>query len=109
MLKRVYRLGKTARTARGRVYKGQFFNLRIAKNNLLHNRYAFVVSKKVDKRAVIRNKVKRRLSLCIEKMFHKIKTGYDFVFYVKKEAVSQTPEDLCLDVKTALEKERLLK
>ena len=109
MLKRVYRLGKRIKLTKGKIYNGQFFTLRIAKNGLLYNRYAFVVSKKVDKRAVVRNKIKRRLRSCIEKMFNKIKKGYDFIFYVKKRAASQVLEDLCLDVKAALAKEELLK
>lgn len=109
MLKKVYRLGKTARTAKGKVYNGQFFNLRIAKNNLFYNRYAFVVSKKVDKRAVIRNKTKRKLSLCIEKMFSEIKTGYDIVLFAKKMAASQPLEDLYKEVEVALKKEELLR
>lgn len=109
MLKRVYRLGKAARTAKGKVYNGQFFNLCIAKNNLLHNRYAFVVSKKVDKRAVVRNKTRRKLSLCIEKMLNKIKTDYDIVFFAKKEAVSQAVRDLCAEVEVVFKKEELLR
>lgn len=109
MLKRIYRLGKIVKLTKGKIYNGQFFTLRIAKNGLFHNRFAFVVSKKIDKRAVVRNKIKRKLRFCIEKMFNKIKTGYDFVFYVKKLAASQALKDLCLDVKTVLEKEELLK
>lgn len=108
MLKRIYRLGKPARLVGDRGYGGQFFNVRLARNGLLHNRYAFVVSKKVDKRAVIRNKLKRRLSACIEKMFSKIKTGYDIVFFTKKAAVFQTVENLCAEIESALKKEKLL-
>ena len=109
MLKRVYRLGKIVKLTKGKNYNGQFFTLRSAKNGLFYNRYAFVVSKKIDKRAVVRNKTKRKLRSCIEKMFDKIKTGYDFVFYVKKVAASQTLKELYLDVKTVLGKEELLK
>lgn len=109
MLKRIYRLGKIVKLTKGKIYNGQFFNLRIAKNNLLYNRYAFVVSKKVDKRAVVRNKTKRKLSLCIKKMFNKIKTGYDITLFAKKAAASQTLEGLCEEVEVALKKEELLR
>lgn len=109
MLKRIYRLGKIVKFTKGKIYNGQFFTLRIAKNGLFHNRYAFIVSKKIDKRAVVRNKIKRKLRSCIEKMFNKIKTGYDFAFYVKKLAASQALADLYLDVEAVLAKEELLR
>ena len=109
MLKRVYRLGKRIKLTKGKIYNGQFFTLRIAKNGLLYNRYAFIVSKKVDKRAVVRNRTKRKLRSCIEKVFNKIKTGYDLIFFIKKTAVSQVSETLCLEVSAALKKEGLLK
>lgn len=109
MLKRIYRLGKIVKLTKDKIYNGQFFTLRIAKNGLFYNRYAFVVSKKIDKRAVVRNKIKRKLRSCIEKMFNKIKTGYDFVFFTKKAVVDQVLKDLSEEVEFALKKEELLR
>lgn len=109
MFKRIYRLGKIVKLTNGKIYNGQFFTLRIVKNGLFHNRFAFVVSKKIDKRAVVRNKTKRKLRLCIEKMFNKIKTGYDFVFFAKKAVADQVLKDLYKEVEVVLKKEELLR
>ena len=49
------------------------------KNNLKINRYSVIVSNKVSKKAVDRNKVKRSLRYIIKKHEQKIITGYDIV------------------------------
>lgn len=89
MLKKKYRV-------RGRVFsKGSttlntpLFSIRIVKNNLPFSRAGFIVSKKVDKRAVMRNRVRRILSSCVEQMYDKISGGYDMRIYPKKEALNK--------------------
>lgn len=107
MLKRKYRL--TARTRwSGKSIKTPFFILKVAQNGLLYNRFSFTVSKKVDKRAVVRNRVKRRLRSCIEGIFDDLKKGYDMVFLIKKEAVLETTDKLCLLMKNTLKTEGIL-
>lgn len=44
----------------GRSVQGKLFRLKFLKNNLNFNRFAVVVSSKVSKKAVIRNKIRRR-------------------------------------------------
>lgn len=61
------------------------FILRIAKNNLFYNRYGFVVSKKVDKRAVVRNRLRRQFRSLLEKKNLQLPQGYDFLFSLKKQ------------------------
>ncbi len=46
---------------KGRSFKESFLVLKILKNNLKVSRFGFVVSQKVSKKAVVRNKIKRRL------------------------------------------------
>ena len=50
----IFKNSKTTRT--------NFFIFKISKNKLDINRFGFVVSQKVSKRAVVRNKVRRRLA-----------------------------------------------
>lgn len=45
----------------GQVFKEGFLIFKIAKNNSGKIRFGFIVSQKVSKRAVLRNKIKRRL------------------------------------------------
>lgn len=45
----------------GKNIKGFFLIVKHIENGLKNNRFAFLISKKVSKKAVIRNKIKRRL------------------------------------------------
>ena len=60
------------------------FLLKYGQNNLSHARFAVVVSKKIDKKATGRNKIKRRVVSLIKKVFEK-ELPFDFVFIVRKE------------------------
>jgi len=60
--------------------KNSLFILKIIKNDLGINRVGFVVSKKVSKKAVIRNKIRRRLSDTVKAEMGNIKLGIDLVF-----------------------------
>jgi len=68
------------------VFHSHSFTVRFGKNEE-GLRVGVVVSKKVDKRAVVRNKIKRRL---IEIVQEKLKTNEPFslVFYIKKQELS---------------------
>lgn len=51
-----------------------------------HKRVGFVITKKVAK-AVVRNKIKRRLREIYRDHFDQLKEGFDYVFVVKTQAV----------------------
>lgn len=51
----------------------------MARNNLGLNRFGFVVSKKVSNKAVVRNKIRRRLSEIIKAEINNIKNGTDLI------------------------------
>lgn len=78
----------------GRSVKEKFFLLKFKKNNLRESRFAFVVSLKVSKKAVVRNKIRRRMSEVIRLNLDKIKTGYDFVFVSSPGIENQGFEDI---------------
>ena len=56
--------------------------LRIARNGLKRSRFAFVISVKVSKKAVERNKTRRLASEAIRLNLGKIKGGFDAIFIV---------------------------
>jgi len=67
-------------------------------------RFGFVVSTKVSKEAVQRNRIKRALSEAVRFMTADIKKGYDVVFLAKQKA-AQTPTDrLMNEVREAIKK-----
>lgn len=86
-----------------------FFTLKINKNNLLFNRYGFVISKRIDKRAVVRNKIRRTFQKCLIDNSNEIKTGYDMLFYLKKEVLNLSQNEVCLNIKDIFKKLGYLK
>lgn len=82
MLKRIYRL-PSRRINSARSFATPLFLLKVSKNNLSFSRFGFVVSKKIDKRATGRNKIKRMLRSVIEKNISQIEVGNDILFIAK--------------------------
>jgi len=56
--------------------------LKKIKNNLPQSRFVFIISQKVSKKAVVRNKIKRRLAQIIRSNFKNIKGGADIVLII---------------------------
>jgi len=67
---------------KGKALKGNFLILRFALNDEEKIRFAILVSKKVSKKAVVRNKVKRKIKAIVLQNIPKLKKGFDFIFIV---------------------------
>lgn len=106
MFEKKYRLGEVRNFKAAHAFSCQFFTLRVIKNNLLYNRYGFVVSKKIDKRATVRNRLRRRMSSCIENLVNKMKKGYDMMFIIKQPAL-EIDNNFCSKIQEVLKKEGL--
>lgn len=70
----VYQKGKTIRSAK--------MSLIFVKNTRNYTRIAVVVSKKIAKSAVKRNRMRRRIYEALRKNFDYIPKGYDYIFVV---------------------------
>lgn len=80
-LRYVYNRGKTVRS--------QFLSLRYVENRRRSEyRAAVVVSRKVHKSAVIRNRIRRRVYEALRQYEPRIKSPYDLVFTVYSEQVA---------------------
>jgi ribonuclease P protein component len=55
----------------------------------LPSRFGFVVSKKIDKRAVVRNRLRRQLAGAVLALVSEIKPGWGIIFLVKKSLIGQ--------------------
>lgn len=60
----------------------------IAPNNLANSRLGLVVSKKIDKRAVVRNRIKRKLREIFRLSFKEFKGTFDIVIVARQNADS---------------------
>ena len=83
MLRRENRLSRIARKIDDKKYFSPLFNVRISDNKDGKVRFGFVVSKRIDKRAVVRNRTKRVLPNVAEEFINELK-GKDIIVVAKK-------------------------
>lgn len=95
MLAQPYRLPSTARLQQAKFLKKQPFAVKYAPNGLDVSRFGFVVRKTVDKRSVIRNRIKRVFRSCIETEMQSIHTGYDMLFFLERGIMDKSRDEVC--------------
>jgi ribonuclease P protein component len=111
-LKRALRLRKSKDFQRvrqqGRSMTSRLLILTFATNDLATLRIGFVVSKRVSKRAVERNYVKRLLSEAMRSILVDIPVGWDLVISAKTPIIGVKLSDLVDDLRILLRRARLL-
>lgn len=83
----------------GILYQGKAFGLAVLKreeSNL--PRFAFVISTKISKKAVERNRAKRRLGEAVRKNLDKTKNGFDVLFLAKKEILKSSAAEIADEI-----------
>ncbi|MCK4454326.1 ribonuclease P protein component [Candidatus Parcubacteria bacterium] len=92
----------------GKGYKGDFLFLKVKNNNLGFSRFGIVVGKKVSNKAVIRNKIKRRLREILRKKTDRIKKGVDIILITLPGIEKQGFKDLENEVEKVLKKAEII-
>lgn len=72
------------------------------------SRIGFIISNKISKRAVVRNKAKRLLRSILISKLADLKQNCDLVFLAKGKIVGKGAKDLGSEIKNVLEKRHLL-
>ncbi|HXS14739.1 MAG TPA: ribonuclease P protein component [Candidatus Saccharimonadales bacterium] len=90
MLPKKFRLPSQIKFIHPRSVFTPLFTVKIVQNNLDYSRFGVIVSKKIDKRAVVRNSIKRKIRSCITKDNWE-KKGQDVLFIVKPDAKKEEP------------------
>lgn len=112
MLKRNFRLRKSADF--NKVYKqgsysgAKYLYARIRKTRLPVTRAAVVVSKKISKKAVVRNRINRRTTEIIREMWPKLKTGFDIIIITRAEIDALSRQQLQKELETVLKKAKVI-
>lgn len=103
MLAKQYRLPQTVSFQNAKVFTTTFLRVLVQKNALSQNRFGFVISKKIDKRAVARNRMRRLLShLAVE--FSETGSGQDVLIFVKQSFFKGKSEEALNSAKELLQK-----
>lgn len=84
-------------------------HLRVSKNNSGENQIIFVIPGKAIKKAVSRNKIRRRAREILRKKKGDIKTGNNLAFIFKKGAEGRSYKELEEEISQVLKEKRLAK
>ncbi len=94
----------------GKVYQSTNFGIAYLEQETPNvSRYAFVVSTKIAKEAVDRNRLKRIMSETVRIMTQQIKDGYEIVFLAKPSLARTPSEEIVREVRSALRESGLMK
>jgi len=96
-IERVYRHGQQVRS--------QNFALRYRANQLTHPRVVVIVGKKVSKKALVRNRIRRRLAAELGRQ--QLAPGYDVLVNVYNDVSGQAAETIKNELTQALHKAHL--
>lgn len=103
VLRKVNRFGKKKEfeevKERGKLYQTPLFGLLVLKDRETETRnkkqkFGWVISKKISKKAVARNRIKRLLAEAIRKNLNKFPEGIRIIFLVKKEILGKSLNEI---------------
>jgi len=113
MLPRKYRLSDDVQIQKvkkeGRLYNQKDVSVLVSPNNLPTSRFGFVVSLKVSKRAVVRNRVKRVLRKVVLDLLEKTCSGYDVLFLTKSSIQETNETEISRQVESLFLQAKILK
>jgi ribonuclease P protein component len=111
MLKKENRISKKKDFDRafkaGQSFYGKIIGLKVVVNDLKYSRFGIIISAKVSKKAVERNRIRRIIREEIKELIQKINSGKDFVFIIKSEAKKLNSKEIRLIINNLLIKESL--
>lgn len=93
MLKKKNRLKKIS-GAKGKNINTPLFNLKVSESADKNTKFGFVVSKKISKKAVLRNKTKRVLQKAAREILEKTQKGKNIIIYAKKTFTYKDSEEV---------------
>lgn len=98
MLKKINRISSRSEfleaKEKGEMVSTPLFGFLIQKKQDSLKKFGFIISKKISKRAVDRNKIKRLLSEVVRKNLDNFDEGIRGIFLAKKEILGKSLEDL---------------
>ena len=93
---------------KGKKIEKNFLVLKFFRNSLDVTRTGFVVSQKVSKKAILRNKIKRRLREIIKINLPNLEPGYDLIFFTKKGIIEKNFLEIKDTAEQILKKAKLI-
>ena len=112
MLKKKYRV-KNFKDFKELLNSGSYFGvkefyIKFSKNDLDYSKISVVVPIKIDKRAVVRNRIKRQISEILRLMYKNIKPGFNIVFFCKNPILNSKQKEIKDQIDFILNKSELI-
>jgi len=93
---------------KGSFFPGSSLSLKVLRTDLGELRIGFVVSQKISKSAVVRNRIKRRLREAVRSNLAQMKKGYDIIFFSKKGVEEKDFWEIKEEIEKLLKKAKLI-
>jgi ribonuclease P protein component len=98
VLKKINRIGRRKEFLeiknKGKIYNSPLFGMVYSFDETKEIKFGFVISKKISKKAVDRNKIKRRISEVLVIKMDKFKMGTKIIFLAKKSLLKAKIEEI---------------
>ena len=98
MFKKGLRLPKSTKFTKENQISSSFFLIQIAENGTDFNRFGVIVSKKIDKRATVRNRIKRQIRHCVEENKNDLPIGRDILILVRNDIKNKETKEICKSI-----------
>ncbi len=93
---------------KGKISRGDFLILRFRRNDLGVTRANFVISKRIERKAIGRNQIRRWLSEVFRNSLENTKKGFDLIFFARKEIKGRNFQEISKDLQETLRDAGLL-
>jgi len=95
---------------KGHIYQTNIFGICVLRRkDKRKSKFGFVVSSKISKLAVHRNRINRALSEAVRQNLDLVPLGYDIVFLVKKGIANKSTSQIMRKVELVLKQKKYLK
>lgn len=88
----------------GKSFYNNLLGFKVLKNDLNESRFCVIISAKISKKAVERNKIKRRVRAVINNDLGQVKKGFDVIIIVTKNIINLGFSDLKQEIEDSLKK-----
>ncbi|MCL4389985.1 MAG: ribonuclease P protein component [Patescibacteria group bacterium] len=92
----------------GKLYDSPSFRLVVVYGRGSGASAAFVISKKISLKSVVRHQVKRKLSDALSPLLNRLGSAVELLFLAKPKAIQTQTGDLQKEIETALQRAKLL-
>ena len=87
---------------KGRLYQSPLFGMLVMSENVEETKFGFLISKKVSKRAVDRNRIRRLMAEAVRFKINEIKKKVWVVFLVKRKMLTVKQDEVKLEVENMM-------